>query len=392
MTVLAERIDTQNRSGTLAQAVIVLLAASLVMDGIGFPGLGIPVNAVATGLLVLTALIANRQHVAPPMWMTVVAVAGPSWIAIASVIAGNPDLKRLANLGLFSVLTLVIAYSWIDTTSLGRGMAIGMVGGVVWGAATLQQSSYAHRLTGLFGDPNTAGLIIAVFTALALPAVKNPAARTAILVTGAAGIWLTESRTAFLAGSAMLAWALLHRLRLNPWVAVAALSLGFQWVVTAAQDGFLGDTFTERYGSDQLRQRINDTELAQVATSPWTGHGAGTARVLIDGRNFFFHSSYLSVRSEGGWIAFILVVGLLAVTLAALLSLGKFRNTSYEAALIGVAICALNLGEALMTIMSALAIGAAMHHIVITRQTRGRHKAGPPQEPLEEQLRRGYWT
>jgi hypothetical protein len=37
-------------------------------------------------------------------------------------------------------------------------------------------------------------------------------------------------------------------------------------------------------------------------------------------------------------------------------------------------------------------MGFAMQHIASTRQSRGRHKAPPPLEALDEQLRRGYWT
>lgn len=392
MTILSSTIPSRTDShGPIVSAITTLLSATLIIDGVGFPGVGVPVNSISTGLLVILA-ITIRPRLTMPLWMPILAFAGVSWIALASVVVGNPDIKRLTNLALISALVPAIASGRLDRTDLGRGLGLGVIVGVALGVATFQQSSYAQRLTGLFGDPNTAGLIIAVFAALAFSAFQTRRIKVLIVAIAATGIWLTDSRTTMLAAAAMLVWVLLRKWGTNPWLAIVLLTMAFGWVFTAAQEGLGGAAFTARHGSDQLRMRINDAELAQIAKSPWLGYGAGSARVLMDGMWFFFHSSYLSVRSEGGWIAFVLVVGLLAATFTSLISLGRARNASYEAAIIGVAICALNLGEVLMTIMSALAMGFAMQHIASTRQSRGRHKAPPPLEALDEQLRRGYWT
>ncbi|WP_334171059.1 O-antigen ligase family protein [Sinomonas sp.] len=357
-----------------------LSAAGFVVGGVEVPGLGVPLDSVATGLAVLVGLGSRPNGAALPRWMPVLAFAGVLWIAMVSVALGQPDLRRLSHLAIDAAAIVVVAAGRLDRTALGRGLAFGMVVGVAWGTATFRESTYSNRLTGIFGDPNTAGLIIVVCAGLALPVLRTGWSRLLVAGTALVGVLLTDSRTTLLAASAMVAWLLLRRFRTNPWFALGLLAVGVLWVSNATREGLGADAFAGRAGSDALRARIDEAAIADVESSPWFGHGAGTARTVVDGLSFFYHSSYLSVRTEGGWIAFVLVVGLLVATFAVLARLGSRRVPLYEATLIGISVCAINLGEVLMTVSSAVAIGVSMQYAAITQFPRAGSTAGPSAE------------
>ncbi|WP_197061834.1 O-antigen ligase family protein [Sinomonas humi] len=364
----------------MAELLAFLCAVGFVVGGVDVPGLGIPVDSIAAGLAVLVGLGSRPNAMPLPRWMPVLALSGAVWIALVSIALGNPDIRRLSHLAIDAIAIVVIAAGRLDRVALARGLAFGMVIGVVWGAATFKESAYENRLTGIFGDPNTAGLIIIVCAGLALPTLHKGGSRLIVAASAIAGVLLTDSRTTLLAACTMAAWLLLRRLRVNPWLALGLLAVAVLWVSTATHEGLGADAFSGRAGSDALRARIDEAALADVQTSPWFGHGAGTARALVDGLTFFYHSSYLSVRTEGGWIAFALVVGLLFAAFAALVKLGSRRVPLYEATLIGIAVCAINLGEVLMTVSSAAAVGISMQYAAITQFPRAGSAAGPSEE------------
>ncbi|MCH6469394.1 O-antigen ligase family protein [Sinomonas terrae] len=351
-----------------------------MVGGVDVPGLGIPVDSVATALAVLIGLGSRPNGVSLPRWMPALAVAGALWIALVSIALGAPDIRRLSHLAIDAIAIIVVAAGRLDRAALGRGLAFGMVLGVAWGTATFKESGYANRLTGIFGDPNTAGLIIIVCAGLAFPTLRKGWSKLVVVGSAVTGVVLTDSRTTLLAACSMIVWLLLSRLRVHPWFALGLLAVAVLWVSNATHEGLGADAFAGRAGSDALRARIDEAALADVATSPWFGHGAGTARTLVDGLTFFYHSSYLSVRTEGGWIAFAFVVGLLVATFATLVKLGSRRIPLYEATLIGIAVCAINLGEVLMTVSSAAAVGVSMQYAAITQFPRAGSAASPSEE------------
>ena len=94
------------------------------------------------------------------------------------------------------------------------------------------------------------------------------------------------------------------------------------------------------------------------------------AAVEVQGQIFFFHNSYLSIHNEGGRVALLLIVVVGAAALVALLSLRpELRNPWYEAAIIAVAVCAVNLGEVLLELPAALALGMAAHYVQSIRES-----------------------
>lgn len=350
------------------QAPVVVLFAAMFLDSVNFPGLGVPVSSLAAGAVVAYALVAPRWVSSSllalkiPLWFVVLVIAIPGWLAIASVIAGNPDVRRLLNVGVYAAVALILAGQRLSSRAIGRGLVIALVAGVVIGAALLPRSGYVGRMTGPLGDPNSAGFLIVVFAALALPNIKGRKYRLGLVAVAVTGVLLTQSRTSMLAMGIMALWVLVSRY-VSAWFSVPFVALTLVWII-GISDTLAGDAFADRAGSDYLRERIYEVELAQVAISPLIGNGAGAAQVDLGGRTFFFHSSYLALRAEAGWVGLAIMISVLALVFVRLLALSrKRRNYYYEAALIGVAICAINLGEVFLALPAAFAIGLSMRHV-----------------------------
>lgn len=354
----------QGRFG-LHDLLVVLASACLILDGVHFPGTPFPTSTVCAGLLVVLAYFRRPAGVRRPAWYVAGLVVFVAWLALASAMSsgiGGIDVKRLLNVGLWAVLAFTAASGRLDLRRVGAGLALGVTFGVVWGLATFQTSGYAGRMTGVFGDPNTAGLIVLTFTCLALPQLRTRWIQIAVAAAGIAGIVATFSRTTWLATACVLAWVLLAK-HVSRWAGILAIS-GLVWWSTSLGDAVLATSqFSSRAGSDALRARILAAEQVQVDASPMTGHGLGSAHVQVDHLTFFFHSSYISLRQEGGWIALALYLTILVALFLAVTSLPKEqRSVRGEAALIAVAVCAVNLGEVFLTVPAALALGFAAWH------------------------------
>jgi O-antigen ligase len=198
---------------------------------------------------------------------------------------------------------------------------------------------------------------------------------------------LTYSRTSFLAVALIVLWIIVGRLLAGSlaWLMLA----GMIWLVTNVPVSLrtLGP-FSDRIGSDQLRARIVRLEELQIVDARWYGHGPGTSKVDVSGEIFFFHNSYLAILNEGGRVAQVLIVLAGALTLLALVRLrAELRNPWYEAGIIAVAVCAVNLGEVLLELPAALVLGLAAAHA--QRQAQSERERPPPAtgEPAPGMLR-----
>jgi hypothetical protein len=365
--------------------LVVLASGCLVLDGVHFPGTPFPTSTVCAGLLVVLAYFRRPFGVTRPAWFTAGLILLIGWLAVASWMAAGldgVDVKRLLNVTLWAAVALTLASGRLNVRRVGIGLALGIVFGVIWGLATFENSSYAGRLTGVFGDPNTAGLIILTFTSLALPQLNRRWVQAILALSAVGGIIATFSRTTWLATACVLAWVVFAK-HISRWVGVAAVA-GLVWWSTSLGEAVLATSqFSSRAGSDALRARILSAEQVQVDASPLIGHGLGSAHVPVDHLTFFFHSSYISLRQEGGWVALVIYLALLVAVFLALTSLPKDRRTGWgEAALIGVAICAVNLGEVFLTVSAALSLGFAAW-------TLGRHRLRQATSSNRLHVRRG---
>ena len=76
----------------------------------------------------------------------------------------------------------------------------------------------------------------------------------------------------------------------------------------------------------------------------------------------FFHSSYLAVRQEGGWVTLIVLLATVVATLLLATRVTGRRNPLAEAALPAVMVIAINLGEVWLELPTAIALGMLIWH------------------------------
>lgn len=360
MEQLTQRPATVTRglvasSGSL-QPVIVVLAACLPLR----PELrGLPLSTMAAALLV--ALATTRPSSVGrriPRLAAVAAVAVVVWVIGASAVFGSLDVRRAGNLVVLASLAWVLGQGRLHMDSFVAGLATGWVGGIAHAVLTRDASTYDGRITGYLGDPNGAGFVIVTIGCLLIAYARPLGRRTwpIWLLTGAA-VALTLSRTSAFAFVAATVWALVAP-RLGRWASVAALLAAwpvYQWLVDAARaTGF----FSERAGSDYLRQRLSVVEQAMVDQAGWHGLGLGTAKAEVEGAPLWFHNSYWALWVEGGLVAFaLLLVGLLALFWSIHKVPATRRNAWYESAIIAALICSLNIGFSLTSVTTAVALG-----------------------------------
>ena len=146
------------------------------------------------------------------------------------------------------------------------------------------------------------------------------------------------------------------------------MAAGLVWLVDNIPEGLTTfGPFSDRSGSDNLRERIIAQEQVELAGAPWYGSGPGTATVEIRDLEFFFHNSYLAVRQEGGWGALLLVLALLVfafVRLSRQAREGDLVAAAAQGAIIGVGVLAITLGEVLLDTPMAVAVALALGHVL----------------------------
>jgi len=171
---------------------------------------------------------------------------------------------------------------------------------------------------------------------------------------------LTLSRTSMLALVVALIWMALPA-RVPTWQRALLTYLLYLAGSAYADAHKNAGIFAGRTGSDDLRERLYPLEEQLVQSHQLIGHGPGTLTVNLDGADWFFHSSYLLARAEGGWILLgILVALLVAVALTTVQPVSGLRNRALEASLIVPAVCAVNLGNVFLDFPAAVALGVCL--------------------------------
>lgn len=391
--VIRERfngIETAETSARSSASIPLLILFGLAMlDGFQVPGTSFPVNSVALILGVVYAVCRRSNGFPRPTWFPLLLVAIPGWLAAASILNGGVDTRRILSITLWAAIALVLSSGRIPIFAAARGIALGITVAGAWALLTIGSSSYEGRLTGWFGDPNTAGLFILTGLCLSLPFLPSKRWKTIVLLVGGAALIMTLSRTSLLAAVFAVAWMVLGG-KMNKYLGAAGMAALVYWVVNLPEDAVRFGVFSDREGSDNLRERIEAAEELAVAQNPVIGNGAGTAQVDVDGLFFFFHNSYLALRTEAGWIGLAMMVTLLAGTFLALISLPAHRRSVWaEAAIVSVAVCSANLGEALLAIPTALALGFAGYHIAVQRRALAIERNNERMERWARRLARG---
>lgn len=327
---------------------------------------GVPLNELAALAVVALAGLrrptgdrSRRERVAG----LCLAIVG---LLLLSGLANDVDwTRRVGHAAIWCGLVWVCATGRVSLRSAAMGLATGLIGVIGLAQIGIGGDTYPGRLTGYLSDPNAGAFFIVALGALAI-GFADSRLRIRLLIAAPliAGLLLTYSRTGLLALAFAAMWWLVGR-RLGA-LGGAAVSGLLVWVVDNIPDELVNfGPFSNRSGSDALRDRIVEREHELLAQAPWFGNGPGTAKVDIAGDQFFFHNSYLAVRQEGGWPLLILVLVLLAVAFLALSArsrTGDLRAVAAQAALIASLAMAVTLGEVLLELPTAIAIGFALGH------------------------------
>lgn len=325
---------------------------------------GLPLNELAAlTVIVLAALrpaTGQRRLSQPVAWLCI----GTLGLLLLSGVANDVDwTRRVGHAAIWCGLVWVCATGRVSLRSAALGLAAGLLSVIGLYQIGIGGDAYPGRLTGFLGDPNAGAFFIVSLGALAVGfADERRRVRLLIAVPLIAGLVLTYSRTGLLALAFALAWWVLGR-RLGRVGGLAAVGL-LVWVVDNIPDDLVVfGPFSNRSGSDALRERIIAQEQTLLAQAPWFGNGPGTAKVTLAENEFFFHNSYLAVRQEGGWLLLILVLALVAVAFMALgprARAGDVRAVAGQAALIATLAMGVTLGEVLLELPTAIAIGFAL--------------------------------
>lgn len=329
---------------------------------------GYPINEFAmAGLVGLCLLRPARGGARLPAFVVIVLGALLALLLYSGVINQVEWIRRVGHVGILAGLIWAGGTGRLSLRSVGAGLATGLTAVIALAIVGVGGNTYAGRLTGFLGDPNAGAYFIAVLGTLAVFFCDDRRrVRILVAVPMVVGLALCFSRTGLLAGAFVAVWMLLgHRLGTFGGAVMAAALV---WVVdNIPQSLTTFGPFSDRSGSDDLRERIIAQEQVELAGAPWYGNGPGTATVEIRDLEFFFHNSYLAVRQEGGWGALLLVLALLVFTFVRLSDrsrAGDLVAAAAQGAIIGIGVMAITLGEVLLDTPTAVAVALALGHVL----------------------------
>ncbi len=365
--VRAEKADAEIRISDC------FLFALIPFVGVRVEVVGAPFNElVALAILMLAAF--RRPPPGSRVPLTVIlALAGiVGLMTVSGVLNDIPIVQRVGHLVIYSGLVLALGSGRISLPSAALGLGLGLMAVSVMAFAGIGGRWYGDRLTGFFRDPNVAAFFLSTLGCIVVGYVRSRTLRVLFALGLGTALLLTYSRTGLLAFGMIAVWVLVgRRLGVKGGLALVA---GLVWITANLPDSLrLIGPFSDRDGSDALRDRIIDEEHRILDLAPWYGRGPGTSYVDIGIDSFFFHSSYLSTVNEGGWLLLGLVLALMAycfIKLVPAARRGDARAIGSQASFIAMLAMAVTLGEVFLELPAALALGFALRTITTTAPTR----------------------
>lgn len=321
---------------------------------------GVPGNEVGGAFIVLGGLVGQRRARPWPVGLLfLVAAMGLliTFFLVSGQLSGE-DVRRYLHLLLWLLIILACAAGRASRRPVALGAGIGIGVSLVVSIASVPGSgvAYGERFVALVGDPNALATAVVVLGPLVFSELTGRATRVAFAVGAAALVLGTVSRTGVVA---MIIGAGVYLLvpLVRGWALVGPATLSAV-VAAVPRQAFLAGWFSERDGSDALRGRIANAGTRMAREGFWTGNGLGSTRIRLGGGEvFYFHNSYLAAVSEIGVFGLALALGLVLVG-----ALRAAALPSGRAAVAGVAgglVMASTLGEVLLDLPMAVAVGFA---------------------------------
>lgn len=358
-------------------ALDAILFGFFVYDGFALPGLpvAVPVSELAAIALVGISLFRPRQrNLGFSHWLFPVFVLLLAYLFMGSAYNDVDWLRRAFRLCVMVALVWALTTGRINIVAGLKGVGAALAINIVLFYAGLAPDNYGGALTGYLGDKNVAGLYYTIFPLLIVTILKRRRHQVTCISLGLLAAFLTGSRTSLAAYAAAALWLLLTR-RL-PIVARALVAMvlvaGLQYAESHLARAWI---FSNREGSDQLRNRIDQAAAIKTESAPWYGLGLGESRVSMDNRNWFFHDSYLALLVEGGWIMLVVIVGLYIWFGFRPLSVVPRSESALvlEATTLALLVCASKLGEVFLSlpgfILLAYGVNATVASYASNRQT-----------------------
>jgi len=323
---------------------------------------GFPVSELLVGLLIVIAAIRTPQYRALPV-VTTLGVVLISTYLISAGINDEWNIRRLLHIAGFFALVHMLATGRIHLRSSAAGMAFGLIVAIILSAAELGAGIFTVRMRGQFADPNVGSFYMIALAGVALATLESKRVKQVLLVFVFVGVVLTLSRTGIMTLAFAFLWVI--NAKLLGWFTKVLFAVGMYYFVgnvpLALQHW---GPFKDRDGSDELRLRIEAASEKLVSSSGYFGHGPGTAKVDINGLPFFFHSSYLALRTEVGLVGLFVGVGIMCWVAFSLTRLPRQLQSPWlEVAVLAPLLIGVNVGEILVEMPTAVVIGAAMQHL-----------------------------
>ncbi|MGY5318306.1 hypothetical protein ACXA45_03610 [Neomicrococcus lactis] len=328
---------------------------------IAAPGLPVAVPLGELAIILLIAVSVFRPRLtslrSASVWL-LGATAILTYMLIVSVINETDWFRRLTRIVILLIFFYCVATGRVNLNMGIKGYLTGLILNVPLFYAGLAPDNYAGALTGYLVDKNVAGLVYGVATFIAMFLVRGGLARVTVFVIGMVAVFATGSRTTMAAMLLAAVWLVVAK-RLNLFFKVTLFGFLLFLFYFLEENYARAAIFSDRWGSDLLRERIGEASLEKLATGPWYGYGLGQAFATVDDANWLFHDSYLALRAEGGWILLVAVICVYLATFYPLLRLSRFNVHSSTAvsAMIVVFFCALKLGEVFITPVGFLLMG-----------------------------------
>ncbi|MDU0347534.1 hypothetical protein, partial [Actinomyces sp. MRS3W] len=193
-----------------------------------------------------------------------------AYLVAVSLIGEVDWIRRSVHITIMMMLALLVGTGRAHLPSLLRGAITGLVINAALFYAGLAPDTYGGNLTGYLEDKNHAALVIGVIGITTCAYVRRRYVAPLLVLT-VGGVWLTGSRTTLAALTMAGVWMLLRPV-LPSLMQRLALGGGIVLALNVLVDDYSRvGVFSDRTGTDLLRQRIDEATTLKLESTPFYG-------------------------------------------------------------------------------------------------------------------------